>query len=116
VPHPEYRWSRNVSLLVRALVLADQTLFIAGPPDLVDEEEAFRRVGDPEMDKKLAAQDAALAGEQGALLWAVSAADGEKLSEYRLDSLPVFDSMAAAAGSLYIATTDGYVLCFGGER
>ena len=58
-------------------------------------------------------QDAALAGEQGALLWAVSAENGQKLAEYTLDSLPVFDSLIAAGGHLYMTTTDGEVLCFG---
>jgi hypothetical protein len=28
--------------------------------------------------------------------------------------LPVFDGMAAANGNLYVATTDGRVLCFAG--
>lgn len=114
--HPRYRWSCTVPLLVRAMVLADKTLFIAGPPDVVDEEEAFRRVGDPEMEAKLAEQDAALAGEQGALLWAVAAENGQKLAESKLDSLPVFDSLIAAGGRLYMATTDGEVLCFGGNE
>ena len=98
------------------MVLADGTLFIAGPPDVVDEEYAFRRVGDPEMDARLAKQDAALRGEEGALLWAVSAADGHKLAELRLKALPAFDGMAAAGGRLYLVTTDGKVLCFQGNE
>ena len=53
-------------------------------------------VEDRELDDKLAEQDAALQGEQGALLWAVSASDGNKLAELALDTLPVFDGMAAA--------------------
>ena len=32
-------WTRNVPLLVRAVVPAKRTLFIAGPPDLLDEEK-----------------------------------------------------------------------------
>jgi len=110
--HPRYQWSRSVPLLVRAMVLADRTLFIVGPPDVVDEEEAFRRVGDPQIEAKLAEQDAALAGRQGALLWAVSAEDGQKLAEYRLDTLPVFDGLIASRGRLYLTTGDGGVLCF----
>jgi hypothetical protein len=113
--HPKYEWSRRVPLLVRAMVLADNTLFIAGPPDVVDEEEAFRRVGDPKIQAQLAEQDAVLGGKQGALLWAVSAADGSKLAGYKLDALPVFDGMAAAGGRLYLSTADGKVLCFRGQ-
>ena len=70
------------------MVLARRTLFIAGPPDIVDEEKAFRNFDDPEIQAQLASQDAAMAGKKGALLWVVSAEDGEKLAEYRLDSLP----------------------------
>jgi outer membrane protein assembly factor BamB len=114
--HPEYRWSRSVPLLARAMVLADKTLFIAGPPDVVDEEEAFRRVGDPQMEAKLAEQDAALLGEQGTLLWAVSADDGQKLAEHKLEGLPIFDGLIAAAGRLHLITTDGRVVCFSGEK
>ena len=115
VQHPEYRWSKTIPMLVRAMVLAGETLFIAGPPDVVDEEEAFRRVGDPEIDKKLAAQDAAMLGAEGAALWAVSATNGEKLAELELDALPRFDGLIAAAGRLYMTTTDGRVLCLAGR-
>jgi hypothetical protein len=110
--HPRYEWSQSVPLLVRGMVLARDTLFIAGPPDVLDEEEAFRRFGSPEVEAQLAEQDALLAGKQGAQLWAVSAADGQKLAEHKLDTLPVFDGMAAARGRLFMATTDGRVFCF----
>jgi len=45
----------------------------------------------------------------------MSAEDGEKLAEYRLDSPPMFDGMAAANGRLYISAVDGTIVCFGGE-
>jgi hypothetical protein len=47
-------------------------------------------------------------------LWAVSAATGDRLAEQRLDASPVFDGMAAAGSRLYLATTDGKVLCLAG--
>ena len=112
VVHPEYQWSRSVPLLARAMVLADETLFIAGPPDVLDEEEAFSNPGDSKTNAALARQDAALAGEQGALLWAVSAKDGSTLAEQKLDSLPIFDGMIAAAGRLFMVTAEGEVICF----
>jgi hypothetical protein len=82
----------------------------------VNEEKAFHNFGNPEIQAQLASQDAAMAGEKGALLWAVSAEDGEKLAEYRLDSLPVFDGMSATGGRLFLATTDGKVQCFVGLK
>jgi hypothetical protein len=98
------------------MVLANDTLFIAGPPDLVDEEQVFRRLGDAGLRAKLDEQAAALDGSKGALLWAVSASDGTKLAEYSMESLPVFDGMATANGSLYMSTTDGRVVCMGGSQ
>ena len=108
-------WTRDVPLQARAMVLADRTLFIAGLPDLLDEEAAFRSLNDAAIRAKIAEQVAALKGEKGALLLAVSASDGKPLADYRLDSLPVWDGMVAANGRLYIATGDGNVSCFAGK-
>ncbi len=106
------QWTRQVPLLPRAMLLAGDTLFIAGPPDLVDEERAGRRLADAEVRRQLAEQDAAYRGKKGAILWAVSAGSGERLAERRLDAMPVFDGFAAARGRLYLTTTNGAVLCF----
>jgi hypothetical protein len=111
-----YRWSKRIPLLVQAMVLADKTLFIAGPPDIVDEEEAFDYSAEPDIIEKLRQQDAALDGQHGALLWAVSTTDGEKRSQFNLDSQPVFDGMIAANGRLYIATKDGRITCLAGNN
>ncbi len=112
---PKYDWSHEVPLLGRALVLADGTLFVAGPPDVVGQEAALAHLSDPEMATKLAEQSEAYQGKQGALLWAVSTIDGRKLAQYRLRSVPVFDGMAAAGGRLYISTIDAQVLCLSGD-
>jgi len=102
-------------LIAKAMVLADRTLFVAGPPDVVDEESIWGRTLEPEVQAKLKAQSAALEGSQGALLWAVSASDGSKLAEYKLESVPAFDGMAAADGRLYLSMKNGCVLCMAGE-
>ncbi len=52
----------------------------------------------------------------GGVLWAVSAKDGTKLAEYKLDAPPLWDSMAAVKGKLLLCTTDGQLLCFVGKR
>lgn len=90
-------WSRPVPIQVRAMVLAGETLFLAGPP--VDEQDAQR----------------AAPTDRGALLLALSAADGQELGQHRLESLPTFDGMAAAYGRLYLTTGDGTVLCLAGS-
>jgi hypothetical protein len=111
----EHHWTKEVPLLVRAMVLADKTLFVAGPPDLIDEEQTFRQMEEPQVRPQLDAQAAALAGAKGAMLMAVSARDGEELARWEMASPPVFDGMAAAAGRLYLTTMDGSVRCFGPE-
>lgn len=97
---------------VRALVVADKTLFIAGPPDVVDEEAAFFALDDDEVLAKLAEQNELLQGKDGARLWAVSTQNGKRLAELKLDSLPVWDGMIAADGKLFLATMNGEVACF----
>lgn len=91
----KHRWANPVDLQPRAMVLADKTLFLAGPPGT-----AFR-------------SQSAFEGKKGIALWAVDARDGRKLAEYDLDAVPVHDGMAAAGGRLYIATLDGRLTCMG---
>jgi outer membrane protein assembly factor BamB len=107
-------WTQDVPLLVRAMVKADETLFVAGPPDVIDEEETFQRLvsRDPNVAAKLAEQDAALDGKQGGRLRAVSARDGSTLAEYQLDSLPAWDALIATPGRLFFSTTDGKVVSY----
>jgi len=121
----EYHWTGNaLPMLVRAMVLADRTLFIAGPPDVVDEEEAFdfwsADPNDPGTDAnipyKLAEQDAALAGERGALLWAVCTADGNSIARHHIEALPVWDGMVAANGRIYLSLENGKVVCLAGSN
>jgi hypothetical protein len=110
----DYRWSiEKPPLEARALVLAGDVLFAAGPPELLDQTQAFFSLDDPATKAALVAQTAALAGKKGARLWAVSARDGTKMAEIALESPPVFDGMAAANGRLYMTTLDGKVLCLG---
>ena len=75
----------------------------------------FFALNDEEVLAKLAEQSEMLNGKDGALLWAVSAADGKKLAEYRLESLPVWDGMVAANGRLYLTTLNGEVISYAGK-
>ena len=97
------------------MALAGKTLFVAGPPDLIDEEETFKKImeKDPKVAEELLRQNEALLGEQGGILWVVDAASGKKLAEVKLKSLPAWDGLAAANGHLYLSTVDGKVICFG---
>ncbi|NQU20852.1 MAG: PQQ-binding-like beta-propeller repeat protein [Candidatus Nealsonbacteria bacterium] len=105
-------------LLVNAMTLGGKNLFIAGPPDLADETKmlGFLPGLDDPINRELHAQEAAWLGKKGGLLWVVSAADGRKLAEYKLNSFPVFDGMSTARGALYLSLLDGSVVKYGGKR
>jgi outer membrane protein assembly factor BamB len=80
------RWEKRVPFQVRAMVLAGDTIFVAGP------------------------------NEKGeAILTAVSVDDGKELASCEIESSPVFDGMAAANGELYLSLENGKLLCMAGE-
>jgi hypothetical protein len=108
-------WTLDVPVLSRAMVLAGETLLVAGAPDLVDEVQAERTFSEAGTRDALARQAAALQGSEGGLLWLIST-EGEKLAETRLKSVPVFDGMAVADGRVFLTTIDGKVRCLGAER
>jgi len=106
------KWSLNEpEVIARAMVLTPDRLFVAGPPDLLDEEAAVASHYAEETQRALVAQDAAMRGEKGAILWTVSTTNGERRFRSELDSPPVWDGMAAACGSLFLACEDGTVRC-----
>jgi len=90
------KWTRRIPVRVRAMVLADKALFISGPPDVIPADDPL----------------AALEGRMGASLWAVATKDGRTLAEYKLESPPVFDGMAAAENALFVVLKGGRVVCF----
>lgn len=85
-------WSRAIPFFPRAVLLAGETLFLAGPSDILDFGSNEPR------------------GE--GRLWAVAAADGATLAERELKTAPVQDGLAAAEGRLYLSTADGRVECW----
>jgi hypothetical protein len=90
-------WHQWVPVRIRAMVLAGPNLFVAGPPDVVPEEDPM----------------AAFEGRKGAVLRVHAAADGKTLGERTLAAPPVFDGLIAAGGRLVLCTTDGRVVCLG---
>ena len=76
-------------------VKAGDTLFAAGPPDVLDADDPY----------------AAFEGRLGARLVGLSADDGEIIAEVGLDTPPVFDGLIAAQGCLFLALEDGSLSC-----
>ena len=90
-------WSQRIPVRVRAMVAAQDVLFVAGPPDVVDPLDPL----------------GAFEGRKGGVLMSVDTADGKTLWETTLPDPPVFNGMAAARRRLYVTTTAGEILCFG---
>jgi outer membrane protein assembly factor BamB len=88
----QYAWSKRDPVVARAMIVASDTLFIAGPVRGFESIAAFN-------------------GKHGVVLRAVSVTDGSTLSETKLDASPVFDGMAAAGGKLFVALTNGKLVC-----
>jgi hypothetical protein len=93
-------WSHELPILARGMVAAGDRLFLGGPEDILSSEDPA----------------AALAGDLGGRLIAMSLDEGELVSELPLTSPPVFDGLIAAAGWLYLATTDGHVVALAGSE
>jgi hypothetical protein len=109
----DYRWLNDEpEVMAKAMVLAGDRLFVAGPRDVADEKALWGRSNQKEFQQKMAEQAAWLRGEHGGVMQVFSKADGRKLAEHKLDRLPAFDGLIAAAGSLYMVTEDGSVVCY----
>jgi len=94
------RWEQPSDLWVRAMVLADDTLLLAGISDpLKNEDTEARR----------------FPNEQPGILRMLSPNDGTQLAEYPLSACPTYDAMAVAQKRVYIATVDGKVMCLKGK-
>ncbi|NQT89362.1 PQQ-binding-like beta-propeller repeat protein, partial [bacterium] len=93
------RWKVDIPLTGKAMALAGDVLFVAGTPVAFPEDDLSK----------------AYDGRMGGVLWAVSAENGAKLAEYKLDAPPVWDSMAVTNGRLYIALQDGSIVCMEGK-
>jgi hypothetical protein len=113
----EPHWAHEVPVIARGMALANQVLFVAGPSDVVDEEDAMDRMGkgDTSIEPALKQQDELLDGKHGATLLAVDAPSGKVLSETKLNSPPVWDGMAAAHGCVFVSQLDGTVVCLKGK-
>jgi outer membrane protein assembly factor BamB len=107
-----HTWSDDLPMFVRAMVMAKDLLFIAGPSDVVNEDTSDNvDFNNPLVQADLSHQDAIWSGAEGGMLRAVNAITGQTVLEYDLDSPPVWDGMAAARGSIYLSTIDGGIIC-----
>jgi len=95
-----FYWQREVPLVVRALLLADNGLVAAGPCFL-KEQDGPR--GEPLFDDP----------NRPALLVRFDRRNGQELARMPLPAQPVFDGLAAAYGRLFVSCVDGTLVCLG---
>jgi len=113
---PNLHWSvSHPPLHVRAMTLAGGKLLVAGPPDVLDEDEAYNRPFTRDVKEAKLEQDVAYEGNRGAMFMALSADTGEVVFRADLPSPPVWDGMAVAENRVYLATLDGNVMCMVGR-
>jgi hypothetical protein len=101
-------WKDAKSLSVRAMVLAEGRLAVAGPVDIGRKTSKGGLGFENESEAR-----AAYEGEKGVFLRVVASADGKKVAEQKLSALPVFDGLSAAGGKLFLSLKNGSVVCLG---
>jgi len=112
----DYNWiHEEPEILAKAMVLANDRIFIAGPRDVADEKELWGRSNEKIFQEKMAVQAAWFKGRHGGIMQVFSKKDGKKLAEKKLACLPAFDGLVAASGKLYMATECGSILCYEGK-
>ncbi len=94
------KWVNAIPVRVRVLVRTSRVLFATGTPDVCDPDDPT----------------GALEGRKDAVLMAFDPDDGKKLTQTDLTSPAVFDGMIAADSHLYVSTTNGGIVCYGGKK
>jgi len=89
-------WQTDFPMRARAMLKTGDSLFLACTPITIPPDDPH----------------AAYEGRLGGSVWVVSAADGSKVAEHKLDTPVVWDGMAAANGALFLSLQDGSVRCW----
>ena len=112
----DYNWiHEEPEVMAKAMVLAGDLLFVAGPRDVVDEKRMWGRSNEEIFGQKMREQADWLKGKHGALMRVFSKKDGKMLAEHKLEYLPAFDGLIAAEGKLYMVTESGSIVCYKGK-
>ncbi len=88
-----FQWRKKPPLLVRAMTVTRDHVFLAGPSEKALQEAAWFK------------KDA------NTFLHVVRKDDGTAVKRYRLSGQPVYDGMAAAYKRLYISLQNGLLMC-----
>jgi len=112
----DYNWIiEEPEILAKAMVLANDRIFIAGPRDVADEKELWGRSNEKIFHEKMSEQADWFKGKHGGIMQVFSKKDGRKLAEKKLAYLAAFDGLIAASGKLYMTTECGSIICYAGN-
>ena len=89
-------WQQYLPVRIEAMVLTGDTLFAAGPPDVLDPDDPL----------------GALEGRQGGVLLAIDPTTGARISQTQIPSPPRFDGLSAAGNRLFLVTRDGELIAW----
>ena len=110
-----FEWRFRPSVRAKAIIKTADTLFVAGPEDLIDEEIVYGNTRSRLNRELLKRQNQALLSEKGGKLLAISVTNGGIVQTIDLESGPVWDGMAAAYDKLFIACKDGSVVALAND-
>ncbi len=89
-------WQEYLPVRIEAMALARDTLFAAGPPDVLDPADPL----------------GALEGRRGGVLLAIDPATGKEMARTEISSPPRFDGMSVAGDNLFLVTRDGRLIAW----
>ena len=89
-------WQEYLPVRIEAMALTRDTLYAAGPPDVLDPADPL----------------GALEGRLGGVLLAIDSDTGKAISKTELSSPPRFDGMSVAGGKLLLVTRDGRLVAW----
>jgi len=92
-------WHQWVPVRIRAMTLANNRLFVAGPPDVIDPKDPL----------------ATFENRGAAMLWVYDSESGKRTAEYDLKAIPVFDGMIAGQNRIFMSMSDGSLVCMTAE-
>ena len=88
-------WASPIPIKAKSLLIGADNICLAGVRDLVDEKDPWAHYD----------------GRMGGMITIHSKEDGKLKREIELESPPVFDGLASAAGKLFVSCKNGSVLC-----
>ena len=80
-----------------AMVVTEKKLLVAGFMDAIDPKDPWANIE----------------GRKNSVLWILSKQDGTILERHNLETLPVWNGMAAANGKVFISLKNGKLVCMG---